>query len=92
MGAPRPRKSRQDLPVPPWIALILAVPLGALTIVGFEPVGLSPAPIITLAFLFQRWAFASTPREAFCSGYRSEEHTSELQSRATRRSSDLRWF
>ena len=69
MGAPRPRKSRQDLPVPPWIALILAVPLGALTIVGFEPVGLSPAPIITLAFLFQRWAFASTPREAFCSGY-----------------------
>ena len=55
--------------MPPWLALILAIPLGAFTVLGFEPAGLSMAALVTLAILFQRWAFAHTPREAFCSGY-----------------------
>jgi apolipoprotein N-acyltransferase len=69
MTARPPRKPRQDTPIPPWFALLLAMPLGAFTVLGFAPVGLSFAAFVTLAILFQRWAQAHTPREAFCTGY-----------------------
>lgn len=69
MSARPPREPRPDTPIPPWVALILAIPLGAFTVLGFEPVGLWLAAFVTLAILFQRLAFAHTPREAFCSAY-----------------------
>jgi apolipoprotein N-acyltransferase len=53
----------------PLRSLLLAIPLGAITIAGFEPVGLSIIVVLALAFLFRHWAEALTPREAFCSGY-----------------------
>ena len=62
-------KSRQDKPIPPWIALLLAVLLGALTVFSFAPFGISLIAVFTLALLFQRWAVAHTPREAFYTGY-----------------------
>jgi apolipoprotein N-acyltransferase len=47
------------------------VPLiaGALTVLGFAPFSLWPVPIATLAVLFHAWQGASTPRQAWLSGY-----------------------
>ena len=63
------RGPRQRAPVTPLASLLTAIPLGALTILGFEPIGISFAVVIALAFLFPRWAQALAPREAFCAGY-----------------------
>ncbi len=69
MNARRRDKPPSDTPIPPWVALILAIPLGAFTVLGFEPIGLPLAAVVTLTILFRRWALAHTPREAFCTGY-----------------------
>ena len=62
-------KTRLDMPIPPWVALLLAIPLGALTVCSFAPFGVSLIAVFALALLFLRWALARTPREAFCTGY-----------------------
>ncbi len=62
-------KTRLDTPIPPWVALILALPLGALTVCSFAPFDISLIAVFALTLLFLRWAVARTPREAFCTGY-----------------------
>ena len=62
-------KTRLGSPIPPWVALVLGIPLGALTVCSFAPLGVSLIAVFALTLLFQRWAQAHTPREAFCTGY-----------------------
>ena len=42
---------------------------GALTVLGFAPFHFSPLPLVTLALLFWQWSQASTPRQAFNTGW-----------------------
>ena len=62
-------KIRLDTPLPPWVALVLAIPLGALTVCSFAPFGVSLIAVFALALLFLRWAQTHSRREAFCTGY-----------------------
>ena len=48
----------------PWPRLALAFALGCLSVAGFAPVSVSPAPTLSLAVLFVLWSQASTVRQA----------------------------
>ena len=50
------------------LRLLIAFGLGALTVLGFAPYGVSPAPIGALAGLFLLWRQAASPRVAACLG------------------------
>ncbi len=52
-----------------FISMLLAIPLGAICVAAFEPIGFSIIVVLALAFLFKRWAEAGTPRAAFLTGY-----------------------
>ncbi len=72
MSAQRRRDPRSHTPVTsitPLVSLIFGIPLGAIAVIGFEPVGLSFAVVIALALLFRHWVLARTPRTAFFAGY-----------------------
>ncbi len=53
----------------PRLPVAAAVLLGAATVLGFAPFGLSPLPVLTLAGLFLLWLRALTPRRAAVIGF-----------------------
>ena len=54
---------------PQAIALIASLLLGAATVFGFAPFGLSALPVLTLAGLFWLWQRPASPREASRLGF-----------------------
>jgi apolipoprotein N-acyltransferase len=53
----------------PFAGALLALPLGAIAVAGFEPFGFSAVVVLALALLFWHWSGVHTPYEAFCSGF-----------------------
>jgi apolipoprotein N-acyltransferase len=50
-------------------AAVTALAAGALTVLGFAPIGLWPIPLLTLAALWMLWRRAATPGNAFVQGF-----------------------
>jgi len=57
------------LPISPFVSLVLAFLLGAVTVVGYAPYYMFPLPVVTLAGLFYLWSQAGTPRAAAWAGF-----------------------
>src|SRR5208337_1511331 len=57
-----------DLLMAPRLPVVAAALLGAATVFGFAPFGLSVLPVLTLAGLFLLWLRALTPRRAAAIG------------------------
>jgi len=56
-------------PISPFVSLVLAFVLGAVTVVGYAPYYMFPLPVVTLAGLFYLWSQAGSPRTAAWAGY-----------------------
>jgi apolipoprotein N-acyltransferase len=56
-------------PISPFVSLVLAFLLGAVTVVGYAPYYMFPLPVVTLAGLFYLWSQAGTPRTAAWAGF-----------------------
>ena len=54
---------------PRVISMVASLLLGAATVFGFAPFGLSALPVLTLAGLFWLWQRAASPREASRLGF-----------------------
>ena len=69
MNVPPGRDPERRTITTPLASLLIAIPLGAITVAAFEPIGIWIIAVLALAFLFRRFAEAASPLEAFCAGY-----------------------